>query len=115
MDTPTTEPFDESWRRYRRWYRTSLALQVGFLPSFLALGALAPGVADRAPLVVGLVVVYAGAWMTCTEVARRWRCPKCGELFFFASFNWVQPPMALVPSCGSCGLPKYARGPARAA
>ena len=114
MDTLTTEPFDESWRRYRLWYRTSLALQIGFLPSMAALGALVPA-AYRAPLMVGLFLAYTGTWMTCTSVARRWRCPQCGELFFFEGFSWVQSPMFLVPSCGSCGLPKYARGPARAA
>jgi ribosomal protein S27AE len=115
MVAPTIEPFEESWRRYRRWYRTSVALQVGFLPSFLALGALVPGVADRPPLVVGLFFAYVGTWMTSSVVARRWLCPQCGEQFFLSKYYSIQVPMAWIRSCGWCDLPKDSSGPAREA
>ena len=100
-------PYSESWQGYRRWYFGSLALFIGYLPTFALLVHLFPALIDHATVGVVLFFVYAGSWMVASTVARRWKCPRCGELFFGST--WVpQWPMAFVSTCRDCELPKYA-------
>jgi hypothetical protein len=108
-------PYAESWQRYRRWYFGSLTLFIGYLPTFALLSLLVPALLDQTPVLLVLFFLYGGSWMFASSVARRWRCPRCGELFF-GSMWLPQWPMAFVSTCRDCGLPKYAdRDPDHAA
>ena len=99
--------YTESWQRYRRWYFASIALFVGYLPTFALFGLLFPALFDQVMVVFALFLLYAGSWMITSTVARRWKCPRCGELFFGSMWS-PQWPMTFVSSCRQCGLPKYA-------
>lgn len=105
--TEAAGPYSESWRRHRRWYLTSLGMFVGYLPVFATIGMAFPGLISNDWVIFPLFAIYAITWISVTNVARRWPCPRCGERFFGGL--WLpQLPMLLVRSCRSCGLPKNA-------
>ena len=108
-------PYTSSWQHYNRWYFASLGLFIGYLPTFVIASALFPDALNRSAVVFPLFLIYAGAWVTSSNIARRWKCPRCGEPFF-GSMWLPQWPMAFVQKCRYCGLPKSAdRDPDRAA
>ena len=98
--------YSESWSAYRRWYYTSLALFVAYLPVFGTYSAILSPPKSEAWKVFVPFFVYGLTWVATTNVARRWPCPRCGE-YFFGTLWLPSLPMFLVRTCRYCDFPKY--------
>jgi hypothetical protein len=96
-----------SWRHYRWWYAASLVLFVAFLPVFALAANRFPEALRHDGIVITAFLIYAGTWARASNVALRWKCPRCGK-YFFGDLMASRLPMLFVRSCRNCGLPKYA-------
>lgn len=107
-----TQPvsYAASWRNYRRWYAASLLIFIAFLPTFAFAARHFPSLLRGDGVVITAFFGYAALWIGVTTVARRWKCPRCGECFFLRDVSKPQWPMVFIRSCRACHLPKYATG-----
>jgi len=100
------QTYSASWRAYRRWYYTSLALFVGYLPLFGTFAAILSSLRAADWVIFVAFAIYASTWVAASNVARRWPCPRCGE-YFFGTLWLPTLPMFLIRTCRYCDFPKY--------
>ncbi len=104
MNSLTNSDYLSSWRDYRRRRITFWIVFLGGGPFVVLVGAAVTRLSPSSAGVVATWVVWAACFAVSSNRLLRWRCPRCGERFF-----WAGPiHFGLARRCMHCGLRKWA-------